>query len=171
TEISKVSHSPLLPAANKHVVIKAQVSDTDGLSSLVLSYRVEPSTNLTIVSMVNNGAGFYSATITGQPSGTMVAFSLTARDNFSPSAATTFPDNAPIRECLIRFGETQPAGTFATYRMWFTQATQNHWATREKNSNKPLDATFVYGNQRAVYNIGTLYSGSPWHTPGYNSPT
>ncbi|MEO8428601.1 MAG: lamin tail domain-containing protein, partial [Verrucomicrobiota bacterium] len=168
--ISKVTHSPLLPAPNQPVVVKAQVSDPDALASLVLSYRVDPSTNQTAVSMVNNGAGFYSATIAGQPSGTMVAFFLTARDNFSPSATTTFPDDAPIRECLIRFGETQPAGTFATYRIWVTQATQQRWATREKNSNKPLDATFVYGNQRAVYNIGTLYSGSPWHTPGYNSP-
>jgi len=37
-------------------------------------------------------------------------------------------------------------------------------------ATRPLDATFVYGNSRVVYNIGTLYSGSPWHTPGYNGP-
>src|SRR5262249_27183269 len=32
-------------------------------------------------------------------------------------------------------------------------------------------ATFAYGNFRAVYNMTTLYSGSPFHTPGYDSPT
>ena len=26
------------------------------------------------------------------------------------------------------------------------------------------------GNFRVCYNVGTLYSGSPWHTPGYNAP-
>ena len=50
-----------------------------------------------------------------------------------------------------------------------TQATQNRWTSRERTVTNRW-TTFVYGNQRAVYNIGTLYSGSPWHTPGYNSP-
>jgi hypothetical protein len=31
--ISKIRHSPVLPAANQPVVVKAQVSDPDGLSS------------------------------------------------------------------------------------------------------------------------------------------
>src|SRR5436309_1494736 len=65
------------------------------------------------------------------------------------------------------FPNTGPIGT---YRFWITQATNTRWTSRERNSNEPLDATFVYGNSRVVYNIGTLYSGSPWHTPGYNGP-
>ena len=59
---------------------------------------------------------------------------------------------------------------YAQQRFWITQATSTRWTSRERNSNEPLDATFVYGNSRVVYNIGTLYSGSPWHTPGYNGP-
>jgi hypothetical protein len=100
-----------------------------------------------------------------------VAFHVQSSDNGSPAVATTFPNDAPTRECLVRFGETIPnTGRIGTYRFWITSATETRWRTREKNSNEPLDATFVYGNSRVVYNIGTLYSGSPWHTPGYNGP-
>ena len=41
---------------------------------------------------------------------------------------------------------------------------------RGKNSNKEMDATFVYNDNRVLYNVGTLYSGSPWHTPSYVGP-
>lgn len=168
--ISEVSHSPVLPTANQAVTVRARVTDPDGLATLTLNYRVDPSTNVASVSMINNGAGLYSATLPGQPSGTVVAFYVKSSDGGAGSVSTRFPSDAPTRECLVRFGETQAAGTFAAYRLWLTQATISRWSSREKNSNEPLDATFVYNNFRPVYNIGTLYSGSPWHTPGYNSP-
>lgn len=169
--IHDVAHSPLIPAANQAVTIRAQVADPDGLASLVLKYRVDPSTNLTSVSMTYNGAGIYTGVIPGQGANTLVAFHIQSGDNGTPAVATTFPDDAPTRECLVRFGETIPnTGRVGTYRFWITQATNNRWTNREHNSNEPLDATFVYGNSRVVYNIGTYYSGSPWHTPGYNGP-
>ncbi|HYG33284.1 MAG TPA: lamin tail domain-containing protein, partial [Clostridia bacterium] len=30
--------------------------------------------------------------------------------------------------------------------------------------------TFVYGFSRVIYNTGGQYSGSPWHSPGYDTP-
>ena len=57
-----------------------------------------------------------------------------------------------------------------TYRLWVTEQNVNRWNTREKQSNHPLDLTFVYGDVRVCYNAATLYSGSPWHTPGYSGP-
>ena len=166
-----VSHRPVLPAANQAVTVRAQVSDPDGLASLVLKYRVDPATNLTTVAMMYSGAGFYSATIPGQSAGKVVAFHIQAADGAATSATTKFPNDAPTRECLIRFGETQPAGTFGSYRLWLTQGTFNRWSSRLKLDNGDLDATFVYGDQRVVYNIGALYGGSPWISPGYNTPT
>lgn len=47
------------------------------------------------------------------------------------------------KEGLIRWSEGSPVGTLATYRLWMTQATQNAWSTRLKNSNTPLDVTMV----------------------------
>ncbi|MBI3416210.1 MAG: lamin tail domain-containing protein [Verrucomicrobia bacterium] len=168
--ISEVTHNPVLPAQNQAVTVSARVHDPDGVAAVVLTYRVDPSTNTTSLLMANNGAGYFSGTIPGQAAGALVAFWISAEDNFSPSATASFPNDAPRRECLVRSGETQPSGSFGTYRLWITQATIDRWSKREKNSNQPLDATFCYGNQRAVYNLGALYSGSPWHTPGYNSP-
>jgi hypothetical protein len=169
--IHSVSHNPLIPAAGQVVTVRAYVNDPDGLASLVLKYRLDPATNFTAVSMSYNGAGIYTAPIPGQAAGALVAFHIQAADNASPVVSTTFPNNAPARECLVRFGETIPnTGRIGTYRFWITQATNNRWTSRERNSNEPLDATFVYGNSRVVYDIGALYSGSPWHTPGYNGP-
>jgi len=168
--ITGVTHSPVSPGVNQPVAVVARVHDPDGLATLVLQYRVDPSTNLNLVTMINNGAGLFSATIPGQPAGTIGAFHIQASDNFAPSAAAVFPNDAPKRECLVRWGDPLQGGTFGTYRFWMTQATLNRWSNREKLSNKPLDCTFVYGNYRVIYNIGGQYSGSPYHAPGFNSP-
>jgi hypothetical protein len=168
--IANVSHSPLLPAASQALVVSAQVSDSDALAKLQLKYRVDPSTNYTVASMVNNGAGFFSATIPGQAAGALVAFYIEAQDNFEPRAATRFPDDAPLRECLVRFGDTVVANNFGNYRFWITQATLDRWIARERLSNHALDTTFIYGNARVIYNVGAQYAGSPYHAPGYNSP-
>ena len=86
------------------------------------------------------------------------------------SGLSQFPELAPARECLVRWGESVIAGSIGTYRLWVTSSNINFWATREKNANDPLDATFVYGNTRVIYNVNTLYSGSPFHAPNYDSP-
>ncbi|HLP78903.1 MAG TPA: lamin tail domain-containing protein, partial [Candidatus Paceibacterota bacterium] len=131
---------------------------------------VDPDTNLVTVPMTYHGAGLYSATIPGQTAGAQVAFFLEALDAGAPSVASRFPNDAPARECLVRFGEPAGLPDLGTYRLWVSQRNVTRWNTREKQSNHPLDMTFVYGDTRVCYNAGTLYSGSPWHTPGYTGP-
>ena len=168
--IHSVTHTPVLPSAGQSVRVIAQVHDPDGLASLQLRYRLDPATNLTLVSMVYQGAGFYSATIPAQSSGSLVAFHIRATDAHPNPQTSLFPDDAPIRECLVRFGETIPSGTFGSYRLWMTQTNINTWTQRERLSNQALDGTFVYDNSRVVYNAGARYRGSPFIRPGYNSP-
>jgi hypothetical protein len=178
--ITAVAHAPILPAANEPVVVTARVHDADGLSSFTLRYRLDPAATLASVPMRDDGTagdavagdGIYSATIPGQPAGTFVAFHLRATDGHFSSATTTFPNDAPFRECHVRFGEGLRPGTIATYRMWLTQSNINFWNARERNANDGIDCTFVCGNWRVVYNAQTLYSGSPWHTQNhpYNGP-
>src|SRR5204863_8131802 len=132
--------------------VLARVEDPDGISSVRVRYRIDPATNLFAVTMTDDGVngdlvagdGVYTALIPGQQAGTLVAFRVEATDAFSPPATTRFPSDAPVRECLIRTGETMPAGAFGTYRFWLTQATFDFWANREKTSNENLDSTFVY---------------------------
>jgi hypothetical protein len=176
--IAEVAHRPVLPLASQPVRVTARVSDPDGVATATLIYRIDGEAGLLNVPMVDDGTGadatpgdgVFTGIIPGQATGKLIAFRVQATDGFAPAASTQFPEDAPARECLVRVGETVPAGFFATYRLWLTAATVATWAGREKLSNHDLDGTFVYGNFRAVYNIGSHYSGSPYTAPGYTSP-
>lgn len=168
--ISGVTHLPVLPQAGQAAEVYAQIADHDGLSAALLNFRIDPATAVTSVLMQPRGAGLFSAQIPAQTVGKLAAFTITAVDG--PGAVSTFPAATSAGECLIRWGEGQPAGNSLTsYRLWYTQATGNAWTTRLKNSNAPLNATFVAGDYRAIYHAGATYSGSPFHTPGFNGPT
>jgi hypothetical protein len=170
--IYDVVHAPILPAANEPVVVTARANDPDGLSSLTLRYRLDPNNALLEVPMRDDGSGgdaiagdgLYSGTIPGQPTNTLVAFHVRAVDGQGSPGTSLFPSDALARECLVRFGERLRPGSIGTYRLWLTDSNIAFWTSRERNSNEGLDATFVYGNWRVVYNAETLYSGSPWHT-------
>ena len=168
--ITDVAHWPILPAANQQVLVTARVQDADGLSSLLLNYRLDPSTNFIGLAMTNNGAGLYSAVLPAQVSGVIAAFHIQAADKLSPTLATKFPNDAPVRECFVMWGDNTLPGTLGTYRFWMSQATVAEWSNEEKMSNRPKDVTFAYGTNRIVYNAGAWFHGSPYHSPGYNSP-
>lgn len=175
--ITDVQHAPVLPAANQSFVVTARAQDPDGVSSVSLYYRLDPSASYSVVTMNDAGTsgdavardGLFTATIPGQPAGTTVAFYVQAADGVSISGR--FPEDAPARECLVRVGEVQPTGNFPVYRIWMTQATLNTWTSRNKLNNTPLDVTFVLGGDRVIYNAEALYAGSPYISPGYSSPT
>ncbi len=176
--IADVSHRPILPQAGQPIRVAARVSDPDLVAAVSLKYRIDPDATLSTVPMVDDGTGpdalagdgVYTGLIPPQTNGKLIAFRVEATDGFGSPATTQFPTDAPIRECLVRVGEAQPPGSFGTYRLWLTAATVNTWATREKLSNENLDGTFVYGSRRAVYNVGSHYSGSSYTSPGYTSP-
>ena len=166
--ITDVTHGPILPARNEAATVSAQIHDPDGLFAATLYYRVDPSTAYRVAGLTPRGAGLYAADIPGLATNGHVAFYIEATD--LAGATVRFPDDAPVREGLVRFGEGTPSVDLGIYRLWFTWATEAYWRTREKNSNKPLDATFVYGGHRVIYNMNTLYSGSPFHSKGYSGP-
>ena len=149
--IYEVSHSPGVPAANQSIVITARVHDPDGIQSVLLRYRVDPSTSFGTVTMVDSGTGgdavagdgLYSATITGRAAGTVVAFYIQATDSLG--AVTRFPtilnDNAPTRECVVYFGDPIRSTAFGTYYLWLTQTNINRWVSLPDLSNESMDVT------------------------------
>ena len=176
--ITDVRHRPVLPALGQPAYVMARASDPDGIASLTLKYRVDPQIETITVDMLDDGTGgdalagdgIYTAAIPGQPTTNLVAFHIQALDDASSHRSRSFPADAPTRECLVRWGEVLPAGNLGSYRLWCTQAIIDEWANRAPSSNDPLDGTFAYGNFRAVYGMSTLYSGSPYHWTGYDSP-
>jgi len=178
--IYDVTHSPVLPAANQPVVVTARVSDPDGIASVQLQYRLDPSTSLTTVAMRDDGTGgdavagdgLFSATIPGQASGTLVAFRIQATDAHPSPSSRLFPPVAPAQECLVRFGDPQPFGSLGVYRMWMksTNASSSGVFAREGLSNEPVDGTFVYNNYRVIYNAGLRFRGSPFIRPNWHDP-
>ena len=166
--IADAVHTPILPGAGSNVVVTARLHDPDGVAAATLNYRLDPATGLTAVAMNDAGLqgdavagdGVFSATLPGQAANTLVAFHITALDGLGAGAA--YPPAAPAREALILFGQTQPAGNFGAYRIWITQAVRNLWASLPALSNDPMDVTLVYNDQRAIYEAGARYRGSPF---------
>jgi hypothetical protein len=177
--MTEISHAPVLPAAGQPVRVTARLDDPDGIGLVRLRYRIDPSSTWNELIMRDDGLesdavpsdGVYTATLPGQSNGTLAAFYLEAEDGAVPAAVNRFPARAPEQECLIRWGDVQPPGQLGTYRAWMTAATHNHWAARGPLDNTPLDVTFVYNEERVIYNAGGMYAGSPHIAPGFNRPT
>ena len=166
--ITDLTHLPMLPAAFAPVTVYARVADSHGVGGVQLRYRLDTSASVTTVAMDPIGAGVYAGRIPGQGAGTLAAFSVVATDALG--VQTSFPNDTPSRECLVRWGESLPGGAIGTYRFWFTRTNRTIWETREPQSNETLDSTFVYGDWRVIYNAGVMYSGSPFHTPLNTGP-
>jgi len=174
--IVDVTHSPTVPRANEAVLVSARVTDPDGIESVTLRHRTDPATAITSVSMRDDGTngdlvagdGIYSARITGRAANTLVAFTVRAVDrNATPTTAqfpapATFPVAAD-REALVRWGESKPIGNLGVYRFWQRQRDYDSLRSREPLANDPLDCTFVYGDERVIYNAEMRAKGSPWH--------
>jgi hypothetical protein len=170
--IYRVSHNPPLPASGQSVVVTASVHDADGLQSLTLFYRRDPSTTYTSVLMLDNGIGadaiagdgVFSATIPGQGSGALVAFYLAAQD--TKLASTRFPaipnNNGPVPECVVMFGDNNNPSSFGVYHLWVTQTNVTRWSQLSDLSNESHDCTMVNG-PRIIYNAQARFAGSPYH--------
>src|SRR5882672_9611968 len=174
----EVTHTPAIPPAGQPAVVTARVHDPNSVQILTLNYRVDPATSYTPVTMRDDGIagdaiardGIFSATIPGQIANTIVAFYVAAGD--SQGAVTRFPallnDNAPVRECVVMFGDSNPSGSFGVYHLWITQTNATRWSNLSDLSNESFDCTMV-NNNRVIYNAQARFAGSPYHQ-GFNTP-
>ncbi|MGE3311553.1 MAG: lamin tail domain-containing protein [Limisphaerales bacterium] len=174
--LTDLSHFPVLPADGQPVRVTVRIVGHPGADLPMLRYRIDPSTSVAEPLPMTDagtdgdlvpGDGIYTAVLPGRSARSMAAFHVTLGPDGS---AFRLPRVTPDREALVRWGEFQPAGNLGTYRLWITRATESRWNSRPKLHNGDLDATFVVGSTRAMYGVGSLYSGSPFVSPGYNGP-
>ncbi|MBM3846009.1 MAG: hypothetical protein FJ405_06965, partial [Verrucomicrobia bacterium] len=169
--IHSVSHDPALPKAGQQVVVTCKVNDPDSPSTVTLRYRFDPVQTLTNVVMQDDGTGvdaiagdgIFSAALPARPSGT-IAFRIEAMDSSVSPASSVFPAQVPAKECLVRYGNTTPFGTFGHYHLWSTAATESARNSSIALNNYFRDATLVYGHGRIIYNAGFRDKGSPYHS-------
>ena len=165
-----VIHQPVLPRNGEKITVYARAHDPDGVSALTLFYRIEGQAGTNAVPMAPAAGGYFAGEIpAGQTTNALVAFYIEAADGHAQTARARFPANAPTRECLVRFNEPLDSRSFGIYRFWMTKENVAYWTVREKASNQPVDATFLYGTNRVIYGAGMQYSGSPWHS-SYTAP-
>ena len=160
--IYELAHHPILPAANEDVTVTCRVHDPDGLSSVTLEYRIDPSVVFTPVPMLDNGMngdvltgdGIYSAQIPGKGSGTIVAFRVKTEDNHASPEMTWFPSQDIQKDALVRFGEATPAGVLGTCMLWVSTTNAVEYGGNDPGGDQYYDTTFVYENYRVIYNSG-----------------
>lgn len=170
--IADVVHRPALPEAGLPFHVYARVTDPDGIGSVNLLYRIDPSASQTTTAMRDDGSGgdllagdgIYTGTIPAQSAGALVAFIVTAAD--SSAANTFFP---PGGECLARVGETLPAGAFGAYTMWITNSTLSAWNSRLTKSNEAFPITLLHNGSRILYGTGAHFAA--FAEPGAVNPT
>jgi len=164
--IEDVAHAPVLPQGGETPVVSCRVTDVDGVASVSCRYRIDPSAVTTTLAMRDDGSGgdclagdgVYSISLPAQDNGTLMAFHIEATD--AAAATNRFPDDAPVREALIRFGDPIDSGDLTTYRLWMTEANITEWTTRHTHNNTPLPGSIVYGNDRCIYNSTGRYRGN-----------
>jgi hypothetical protein len=169
-DIWDVAHYPLVPASNEAVTVTARVRDPDGINYVQLRYRIDPSSSIVTVNMTHVYGGVYSGVIPAQTRGTRVVFHVQARDSHASPVTSVFPDKYPEQECIVRFGDGDAFSNLGTYRFWLTQANIDEWSNRVKQSDEYLDATFIYGKERVIYNAGIRWRGSPFIRPTFREP-
>jgi hypothetical protein len=112
--------------------------------------------------------GVFSAILPSQFYYGIAAFYVSAVDG--RGVATRFPallnDMAPPRECLVRFGDDNPGGSFGVYHYWISQTNLDRWSQLPNLSNESHDGTFVNG-RRVIYNMQGRYVCSPYHQNYY----
>jgi regulation of enolase protein 1 (concanavalin A-like superfamily) len=174
--IYDVTHTPAVPSYGDQVVVTARVDDPDGVTNVTFHVRSDADSSYQEVPMTDDGTGgdarprdgVFSATLPSQFYYGIAAFYVSAVDG--RGVATRFPallnDMAPPRECLVRFGDDNPGGSFGVYHYWISQTNLDRWSQLPNLSNESHDGTFVNG-RRVIYNMQGRYVCSPYHQNYY----
>jgi hypothetical protein len=172
-DILDVRHTPVAPAPGQPIIVTTRVVASGSMSTVRLSYKSEGDATSTGVYMVDDGSGddqvagdgVYTATMPGAAAGAMRSFNIQA---FDGSNVTSYPPSvesspkAISPRCVVRVGDTAVTTTFATYRIWLSDASIHAFKTRASLSNELTPCTFVYNDTEVFYNAQIRFRASPF---------
>ena len=178
--ITGVIHSPVYPKRNEQAIVSARITDPDGLAKVTLHYRIDSEKTTTEVEMVDDGTaqdqvandGIFTGQLPAQTMAKLVCFWIEAEDELEDAQTSTYPSNAPARECLVRMG-TNPTkiNELGQYHFLINQNASLQWSKNHKRSNTPLPVTMVYNGERVIYDAGMYYGAGSFHSRVYTGPT
>ncbi len=170
--IGDVMHTPPFPEPGQPVPVTARVSDSDGVRSVQVFHRAGSaagefqSTSLFDDGLHGDGAsgdGVYGGQLPGFSNRIRVVYYVEAVD--TTGAARRFPVDAPGRTCLFQVQSPPRSSNRDAYSLILDTQRTAELQARQLHSNDLLDGAFVFEDERAHYNIGTRYRGSPWGRP------
>ncbi len=158
-------HSPIVPPAGQPVTVGVEVSDPQGVSSVVLRWAANGGDWQSTL-MAPNGArarpGYanYSATLAGFPAGTLVQFLAEATDGLG--ATTTFPARGTNSRAFFRVedGKARMAQLHRVSLLMSPADAQRLHASTNVMSNDRVGLTMVYDESEVFYDVGLHLQGS-----------
>ena len=152
-----LSQDIAVPAAYEPVAISVSADDPDDVEAVSLWSSVDGAA-LVETPMVEVG-GTCTATLDGQPEGTIVQFYAEATDG--AGLISTFPAAGADSRALLTFGDGAETNGLHNFRMLVT-ADDSDWMHADENlmSDDLLGSTVVYNESRVFYDVGLRTKGS-----------
>jgi hypothetical protein len=152
-------HEPPIPAPNQMVKVSVDVSDPDGVASVILRWSAN-SGGWSSAAMLPSNGSTYSASIPGHPPSTVVQMHVTASD--TSGASSFFPAAGVHSRALYMVNDGQANLALGhNLRIILTPADQSFfYAATNLMSNDPLPCTVVLNEREVFYNIGVRARGS-----------
>ncbi len=184
--ITKVRQAHALPPEGTPQVIRARVSDSDGVTKVTLHFVINNAADEndrpnSVVMTDPDGDGTYEGTIPAQARRANVLYWIVAEDTLSNSER--FPvDNLarthPLvldpeiaykadRNFLMYRHDARAPATNLSYRFWMNKDDENYLSSRRLLSNDLLKGAFVFENERIYQGARARFSGSPWARQGW----
>jgi len=151
------------------VIVRARVSDPDGVERVTLYYRRDGTESFQAIDMTDDGGGadylsgdgIYSGSIEGIGVVRATAeFYLQAYDG--EGFERFHPPGAPEETFLYQYRDNFRVYGVPSYRIVMRARDYQELRSRSWNSNHPLPASLIYADERIFHRVAVRYRGSPW---------
>ncbi|MCZ6793634.1 MAG: lamin tail domain-containing protein [Planctomycetota bacterium] len=184
--ISRVHHTPSVPAASQDVEVTARVEDPDGVQDVRLRYWTEDTRGrpgpdaLEEIAMAGpDPDGHYTATVPQQSLRVRVIYFIVATDGGGREGR--FPLDVPSRTHPLLLDRAEPDirdlsfviyrhdvparprnRLWQSYRFYTKHSNELHMQRQRLLSNDRQEGTFIFEDRDVYYNARVRFTGSPW---------
>ena len=159
--LSQLSHAPVVPSSGDEVTIRTTSVDLDGISDVMLHYRVdERQDEFTALPMAMDADGSFIATIPPQANRDIVQFYVSSTDTLG--ATSVYPPEGPDSRALYKVDNSfsrDPLRHNFTILMTDFDTDELHRNVNMMDNNR-RGSTVIYDGTDVFYDVGTRMRGS-----------